>query len=67
MIVWLGICVIWVKVFLYLFLAFLGITKLAASGFGWLRKLPLFLGAGVVCGTADAQLRLSVSETGNSA
>lgn len=30
---------------------------------GWLGKLPWFPRAGVVCGAADAQLRLSVSET----
>lgn len=29
---------------------------------GWQGELPWFLGAGVVCGAADAQLRLSVSE-----
>lgn len=30
---------------------------------GWQGKLPWFLGAGVVCGAADAQLRLPVSAT----
>ena len=32
-------------------------------GAGWLGKLPWFPVWGVVCGAADAQLRLSVSET----
>ena len=35
----------------------------ANPGAGWLGKLPWFLGSGAVCGAADAQLRLSVSET----
>lgn len=34
---------------------------------GWLGRLPWFPDASTVCGAADAQLRLSMSETGNSA
>ena len=56
-----------VKDFVYPFLAFIWIRKLLVGLWewlaGWLVDLSWFPVEGVVCGSADAQLKLSVSDT----